>query len=684
MSGPPISPMPYRGDIDGLRAVAVLAVVLYHFGFPLRGGFVGVDVFFVISGFLIGGILWREYDATGRIWLKHFYIRRFRRLAPAFFTTVLVTGAVAWAVLLPFEFREYGKAAIASTLYLSNVLFFRQAGYFDTVSEEKPLLHTWSLAVEEQFYVFLPLAILLLARWRWGLIGALVAAWALSLAACIALTPVSPTATFYLFPFRAWEMLSGVLLAIWGHQTNRQWRGHALLSWAGLALVLASVVLIPAGLAFPGLLAILPVAGTLLLLSSGTGENRINRLLTQPVMHFFGVISYSLYLWHWPVYTLSSYLRDGYANLAEAALWAALSVALAWLSWRFIENPVRFARRLSGRVVLGGTALASLCVLALGAYVYKGDGLPARFGPEARVHIAASGDFLQDFSRCRIADTLPLDGLEVCPIGPEGAPRVLVWGDSHVRAFKEGLDLAAHEAGVPGMILWRAGCPPLFGIRKVESAATLAQDTACTQANLQIKQALGRLDTVDTVLLVGRWSYYASGQGVGRDAANRISLHPTGRPERVEQMQAALLAEAARDTVAELRNWMPQVFVLRQPPEIPQYDSRKAAREAAHAGWPLAPAPETVAEVPQDALSLRAALADAPWLPLAEAGEVTLIDPWPRFCTDGTCGAVFDGVGQYFDNNHVTNAAALRVRDLFAPVFRGRDAGTALSGASEP
>ena len=167
--------LPYRSDIDGLRAVAVLGVLFYHFGVPgVVGGFVGVDVFFVISGFLIGGILWREYDCTGRIRLSQFYIRRFRRLAPAFFTMAFVTAVFAWALLLPFEFREFGKQLIASTVYLSNALFFRQAGYFDTVSEEKPLLHTWSLAVEEQFYIFLPLFILLFARNRRVLLVALV------------------------------------------------------------------------------------------------------------------------------------------------------------------------------------------------------------------------------------------------------------------------------------------------------------------------------------------------------------------------------------------------------------------------------------------------------------------------------------------------------------------------------
>jgi hypothetical protein len=339
---------------------------------------------------------------------------------------------------------------------------------------------------------------------------------------------------------------------------------------------------------------------------------------------------------------------------------------------------------LPGAVVLGGTALASALVLALGGWIYRGEGLPQRFGAEARVHIAASGDFLQDFSRCYTATRLPLDGLELCPIGPEGAPRVLVWGDSHSRAFAEGLARAAAEAGVPGVILWRAGCPPLFGLRKVESAATPAQDMACTQANLQIRQALARLDSLETVLLVGRWAYYAEGRGTGRDAHNRIALHPTDRPARQGEPQAALLAEAAATTVAELAAQGLRVFVLRQPPEIPRYDSRKAAREAAHAGWLLAPAPQTEATVSRAALAPRAALADAPWQGLAAAGSLALLDPWPGVCDAARCAAVQGGTGQYFDNNHVTNAAALRLRGVFAPVFGTAEARAARALPAAP
>ncbi|WP_343503031.1 acyltransferase family protein [Alloyangia pacifica] len=672
---PAFAPMPYRPDIDGLRAVAVLSVVLYHFGLPwLGGGFTGVDVFFVISGFLIGGILWREYEAEGRIRLGAFYLRRFRRLAPAFFSMALLTTALSAALLLPFEFREFGKTLIAATVYLSNVLFYRQSGYFDTGAELKPLLHTWSLAVEEQFYLFLPLFIVALSRNRSLLLMALVAIWGGSLGSSVLATPSHPDAAFFLFPFRAWELLSGVLLAIWGLETGRVWRGHPALSWAGLALVLGSVLLIPAGPLFPGLLALAPVLGAVLLIGSGTGDSPVNRALSHPLALFFGRISYSLYLWHWPVLCLSLYLRGSYASPLEALCWMALSVALAWLSWRFVETPMRRAR-LPGIVVFGGTALASAATLAVGAWLYLGDGLAGRFGPMVRPHIAASADFLQDWSRCTTAASGPLMGIETCPIGPEGTPQVLVWGDSHVRAFKEGLDLAAHEAGVPGLIIWRAGCPPLFGLRKTESAATPAQDRACTQANLQIRQALPAMTNLQRIALIGRWTYYAHGAGVGLDAGNTIQLFPTDAPTPADAPQSQIVAEAARATVAELRADGPEVIALRQPPEIANYDSRRAARESAHAGWPLAPAPVTNPDMPRGPLAQRVTEAEAPWRAMAETGEISFIDSWPRFCDAEACHALQGSEGWYFDNNHITNTAARALRDLFVPIFGTKVAG---------
>ncbi|KJS42581.1 MAG: acyltransferase [Roseovarius sp. BRH_c41] len=656
----------YRPEIDGLRAIAVLSVVLYHFGLPgIPGGFVGVDIFFVISGFLIGGILWTDLRETGRIRLARFYLRRLRRLAPAYFAMAAATLIMGWLILLPFEFREFGKSLIAATVYLSNIHFYREAGYFDGISEEKPLLHTWSLAVEEQFYIVLPFLLLTLARWRPTLPVILATLAALSFAACLWLTPRSPSGAFYLFPFRAWELLAGVLLAIAGQERGWRFALHPALSWAGLALILTAVSLIGAE-GFPGWQTILPVAGTLLILMNGRDANPVNRALTRPAPVFIGLISYSLYLWHWPVFVLSSYWRDGYSGPVEAGAWLTLAFALSTLSWRYIERPVRQTQA-GTRALVSGTALASLALLAVGLLLWRGDGLPARFAPELRTHIAASGDFNQDWSRCTVPTTGPLAGVETCPIGPDGAPEVLIWGDSHLRAIKEGLETAAHAANRPALILWHAGCPPLFDVAKAETAVTPAQDAACTRANQTIRDGIAQLDSLHTLLLVGRWSYYTEGQGVGLDAHNRITLAPLPDSLLPQGPQHTLFNATLTRTIAELAPQFPRIYILRQPPEVPDYDSRAVARALVHGR--MSPEDTTRLSVPRDLALARAAHAEAPLMALAHSGAITLIDPWQHLCDASTCDVMQDGQALYFDNNHLTNRAAIALSDLFAPVF---------------
>lgn len=661
-------PSGYRPEIDGLRSIAVLAVVLYHFGLPgLSGGFVGVDVFFVLSGFLIGGILWSELIETGRIRLGAFYLRRIRRLAPAYFVMAAVSFILAWIVLLPFEFRAFGKALIAATVYLSNVHFYREAGYFDIGAEDKVLLHTWSLAVEEQFYIVLPFALLLLMRWRRALPVLLAGAAILSLLACVRLTATSPTAAFYLFPLRAWELLAGVLLAIAGQQKNLRWVVHPALSWAGLGLVLAGIVMITPGPGFPGLQALVPVIGTVLILANGRDANPVNRALSHPAPVFIGVISYSLYLWHWPVLTLSQYWRGGYSGGVEAALWLALAFGLSVLSWRYVERPVRRMRGPATRPLVGGTVLASVALLALGALVWKGDGIAGRFAPVVRTHIEASADVNQDWSRCVTPESGPLAGVETCPIGPDGPPEVLIWGDSHLRAMKEGIERAAFAANRPALVIWHAGCPPLFGVTKTESAATPAQDADCTRATETIRAGLSQIKSLRTLLLVGRWSYYAEGQGSGIDAHNRITLAPAPESNLPVGPQHTLFNAALTRTVAELRAQFGPVFVLRQMPEVPEYASREVARALAHGR--MARDDQSRFVVPRFAAKARAARAEAPLFALARAGRIMLIDGWPRLCDARDCSVMQDGAAWYFDNNHLTNRAAIALSDLFAPVF---------------
>ncbi len=647
----------YRPEIDGLRMIAVLPVVLYHFGTPgFDGGFAGVDVFFVISGYLIGGLLWREYLETGSLNLPQFYIRRVKRLAPAFFAMAVATSVVGWLILLPFEFREYGKSLVAATVYLSNVLFFRGEGYFDIGAESKVLLHTWSLSVEEQFYIALPLVLLLVARWKTFLFLVLWLSFIASLAASIWLTPTHQTATFYLFHFRAWELLAGVLLAL-STSGKQPLHGPAWISWVGLSMVLFSFFWIDAARGFPGWQALLPVAGTLLLLANGQSVNAINGLLSTPGPVFIGKVSYSLYLWHWPVFVYSNYWRDGYSGWLEVSGWIALSFALGVLSWRFIETPFRQIPRPNGRKVLAALTAPSVMALGFGLYIFLQDGLTQRFDRKTQAHIQASADFLQDWSRCHVPDNGPFTGVELCPIGPEGAPEVLIWGDSHVRAIKEGLEMASWEADTPGLIIWHAGCPPLFGVAKTESYATPSEDTACTKVKSIIERDLNTLDSVHTVLLVGRWSYYATGHGIGLDKGNTINLTGHGETDNASVLKAGI-----ERTLPELKSEFEHVLVFEQVPEIPHYDSRRAARDLAHGHR----APEQVAKtarVALDAVQKRQAFAREAF------SNASMVESWGAFCDERLCSALKGENSLYFDNNHITNSTARTISPRFQFLF---------------
>lgn len=654
------SPPTYRPEIDGLRSTAVLAVVLYHFGFSgVQGGFVGVDVFFVISGFLIGGLLWREAEQTGKINLKRFCTRRIKRLAPAYVAMAAVSLCVAYVVSLPFEFREFGKSLIAATVYLSNVNFFREAGYFDTASEDKVLLHTWSLSVEEQFYIVLPILVLLFMRWSVGLRAVLWVSFAMSLIACIWMTQRSQPAAFYLFPFRAWELLAGVLLAIEMHR--RSIPALATLSYAGLFLILASIAFIPASAQFPGWHAIFPVLGTVLIIANGNDANLVNRTLSSPAPVAIGLISYSLYLWHWPVLTLSNYYRGEYSGGLEIGFWLAVCFVLAYGSWRFIERPVRRSNT-SALITFVSAALASGALIATGGFIFLKDGMLNRFGPPLRTHIEASADFLQDWSRCTVPNSGPFKGLETCPIGPEGTPEILVWGDSHVRALKEGLERLSFETEAPALLIWRAGCAPVFGLRKDETSASPAQNDAYRTANAQIETAL--IETVfKHILLVGRWGYYAQGQGLGLDEDNRVTLTVDG----ANSLQSEQFSEGLQDTTLDLQNAGSKVFVLKAIPEIGQYDSRHIAR--ALAGNRLNQMDLNKALTSDQTIHQARIEPLVTGFKTLKSKGITLLDPTPYFCDEQVCSALHDGAAQYFDNNHIINSSALRIRPLFAPVF---------------
>ncbi|MFM7347934.1 MAG: acyltransferase family protein [Erythrobacter sp.] len=338
--------MDYRRDIDGLRAVAVFPVVLYHAGVPgFPGGFVGVDVFFVISGYLITAILAREI-AEGRFSLAGFYERRARRILPPLAVVLAATLLVGWHLLMPEELLRLGRATFATVLFASNVSAARSLDYFAPAAEFEPLLHTWSLAVEEQFYLIFPLLLMGLAWAGWSRRALAVVAGlsALSLAAAAALIDARPLWVFYLIVFRVWELGAGAMLAL-----TRPAPPHARLlreglGLAGLLAILAPVALYSAATPFPGFAALPPVLGATLLIWIGGegGGSRASRLLALRPLVGIGLVSYSLYLWHWPILAFVR-VFEGWVRIsnATAAGAVAASLAAAWLSWRFMERPFR-------------------------------------------------------------------------------------------------------------------------------------------------------------------------------------------------------------------------------------------------------------------------------------------------------------------------------------------------------
>jgi peptidoglycan/LPS O-acetylase OafA/YrhL len=449
----------YRPDVDGLRAIAVAGVVAYH-NFPktAHGGFIGVDIFFVISGFLITSILAREIDAGG-IGFVGFYARRARRIFPALAVVLLATLVLGTVLLTPEAYRALGLQTAAGAASASNLLLWAQAGYFDDEAATKPLLHLWSLGIEEQFYLSWPLALALCARVRIPLVALAGFALAASFALNLYLVERDPVADFYLVFSRIWELLIGGILAL---MAARRSRGvdpaSPWLSIVGAALIVASFLWIGPLQAFPGWRALGPTLGTALLIAAPP-TLAINRLaLARAPMVALGKISYPLYLWHWPLLTLARIREGGTISLAERWVLIALSVGLAYATYVHIERPIRLGaarRRLTGAV-----AVAILALGAIGLYDYRFGGL--FFSETAFMKIAHDGDVGSSAYGAYYDSHTSLCETDLQPEGREsgfdmarcrqskasGRPGIMLIGDSHAHQLMVGLAEALPERNV--------------------------------------------------------------------------------------------------------------------------------------------------------------------------------------------------------------------------------------------
>lgn len=651
----------YRPDLDGMRAVAILPVLLFHAGLPgVPGGFIGVDVFFVLSGYFMARIILTDLD-RGCFSVKQFYVRRIRRIFPALAAMIAVSSVAAWLLFMPQEFLYFAKSVRASALFTANILFRRESGYFDLASDMKPLLHTWSLSVEEQFYLIFPVALFLSYKYahRWIFL-ILLSTIFLSFSAGIWAVFHAPAKAFYLLQFRIWELLIGGLVAAAPPAKFAAFTSRAM-TVVGLACVLVPVCFYSPELAFPGVYAAVPCLGTALVIYSRCEEGMIAGFLSNPVSIFVGQISYSLYLWHWPIIVFSRYAlgRELTGGWILGVLVASFTVA--YLSWRFVEQPARYGKVAdSHKVLFAFSGCAILTAIAFAFVVNKYDGLPERLPKDALRLYQATNDRSQFYSKRCFADTdgsgLTPDQIrksDLCRVGASsGEPQFLIWGDSHAAAIAPAIDAAAHRIGVSGLFVGRASCPPLPNADFGPSAAVkrCADHTSAVMSLVEQRQFA-------FVFMIAYWPKYVHraelpGQGIYFD--------PNVEPSTVDW--SAPVRASLETTLAEFARQGTRAILVMDVPEMGHAVPEALAR-ALISGSSLDIAPSL------DYTNKRQALARRILEETAKSLGALVIDPLSAICDAHRCHAIHDGVVLYADQDHLSAKGAESLAPLFYPVL---------------
>lgn len=637
----------YRPDIDGLRTIAVLLVVVFHFNLFSAGdsGFVGVDVFFVISGFLITAIIRQQVEAQ-RFSLAGFWVKRLRRLAPALFVVLALVLGYGALRLVQADFRQLAEEVMATQFYVANIYFWRNVNYFGLQAGNIYLLHTWSLSVEEQFYIAYPLLLVLVLKFAprrapWVVLAATLVSFGLNLT----FVGIKPEATFYLMPTRAWELLIGALIT-WAPRVRR--RGIAeLLGAAGVLLVVAAVAGHTPDTRFPGVFALLPTLGAAaLILAGGVPSAWATRVLSTAPMVAIGRISYSLYLVHWPVNVFASQeLGEGYTFGWRLAM-MVLCFVLSGLLYRLVERPFRDGILLvpSGRFVqaYGVGVLASLVVCAT---VIATQGLPQRLPSE----VARIGAFADD----RPSDRCPefnrfakVARPTLCALGlPDRPQEWLVWGDSHAWAAQEAIDLWLKNSGQAGRFAYMNSCPPLWGVYIPRAG------TACHALNNAMMDTALHDPQVKKVFLVSSWLQGAAW------LTTDPNLHLTP-PESL-----ALFNRQFDATVRELQARGKEVYVWEPVPGARGHVPRTAAVALMRG------------ETPRLDFSIAEYRAQTDFffqaLERNRAFVAGTFSPSQVLCQSGACASMVDGQPVYYDNGHLARSGAKRWARALASQMTG-------------
>jgi len=629
-----------RPEIDGLRALAVVPVVLFHAGMGFAGGYVGVDVFFVISGYLITSIILNDLK-SGAFRIANFWERRVRRIMPALAVMVLATIGLGWFFLLPSDFDELGRSVVAQTLLISNVFFWQQTGYF-TADAIQPLLHTWSLAVEEQFYLLFPFFLLALKRIRENWTApAICLVGAISFGLNVYLTRTHAMAAFYLLPPRAWELLLGALLAALPVSAKPvRWFNEGL-SFAGLAGIALAALFYTKETRFPGMAALPPCLGAAAIIwSNAPTRTFVGHLLSLRPVVFVGLISYSLYLWHWPVLVFANYGAEDYLPIGARVLAVLGSLLLAVISWRWVETPFRKRSIGAHRPTLFAlAATASACLLVAGWLIHRQEGLEQRWPVTALRYFAAR----QDREARRDVDLAAAIRGNLTALGSTrvDAPlELLVWGDSHARAVLPVLDAICTDFKIRGTAATHAATVPLLGFKNTKPFSLGDDSAAYNQAIVNYV----RTKRVKNILIVARWSAYL----------------PSSQSDQSE----AEFREALGRTIRELRATGARIFVMKEVPGH-RFDVPRTLAIAVARSRDL-----NLIGMPTEDHLARTRLENAV-LDELSANSVVVLDPVPLLADqNGLCRVEREGHALYADRHHLTTYGAMQLRPLFDKMFR--------------
>lgn len=627
----------YRPDIDGLRAVAVLVVVAFH-AFPelLKGGFIGVDVFFVISGYLISTIIFENLD-NGSFSFAKFYGRRIRRIFPALLMVMATSFAIGWFFLLTDEFKQLGKHIAAGAAFVSNLVLWQEAGYFDNTADTKPLLHLWSLAVEEQFYIVWPLLLWVAWKYRFNYLFVTLIVIVASFSLNLIDVKKDPVPAFYAPQTRFWELLSGTVLAYLFLYKSKlisntpKWLMEVLAA-VGITIFVIGLFTINKDRSYPGVWALIPVLSAALIIAAGSNAWLNKVVLSNRALVWFGLISFPLYLWHWPLLSFARIVEGGTPSALARTTILLVSVFLAWATYRFIERPLRYGRAANFKIF--ALMIVMVAVGYAGFQAYSHQGYTHRSVVQSESVNAVAFEWPEDKNKTTYCVEKIKPFISVYCVASQDRPiEVALIGDSHANALHDFVDAYYSQKGKGVIQLGQGGCPPFLGVER--------DAAGCPKLMNDVVSYVEKTPEITKVFITGRLAAPFTGINFGNPpSANFYSLKSVvdpGLTSRTQIFDAGLQAMVERLLYANK-----DVTIILDLPEL-DFDPKSCLKRSSRDDCQI-----SKAIVEQRQAGYRKAVYE-----IAKSNKIQTVDLMEAFCSKDNCYAKVDGKVLYRDKHHL-------------------------------